>query len=141
MIWPLSSQRSPEVYGLIYFLDSEVKKGYFPENSLLSLIKFNIFISDQDTRTEDALSKSADDIKLVGMLISWRARLGCCSDGPQKSIGIGQQEPPRCCAKTNVKSCIWKKQPCASVQAEWMCSNSVVKNQGVLVDSKLNVSQ
>lgn len=49
-------------------------------------------------------------------LIYWKARLGYCSDGPQQSVGIGQEEPLRCCAKTNFKSCIGKQQPCASVQ-------------------------
>lgn len=76
MIWPLSSQHSPGVYGWRCFLDSEDKKGYFPENSLLSLIQFNIFISDQDSRTEDALGRSADDIKLVGMVDTLESKAG-----------------------------------------------------------------
>lgn len=76
MIWPLSSQHSLEVYGWRYFLDSEVKKSYFPENSLLSLILFNTFISDQDSRTEDTLFKFADYIKLVGVVDILKGKAG-----------------------------------------------------------------
>jgi len=105
-----------------------------PQRSVVNLILFNIFINDLDDGTKYTLSKSADHRKLGGCAATQRDL-----DRLQKSASANLKKFSKK-AKTPAPE---KEKPQALVCAgtNQLESSLAEKDPGVLVDTKLNMSQ
>ncbi|GAB0191638.1 triadin [Grus japonensis] len=84
-----------------------------PQGSVLGLMLFNIFVSDMDSGIECTLSKFANDTKLCDAVDTLEGR-----DAVERDLNRLER-----------------------LGREWMESNPVEKDLGMLVDEKLNMSQ
>jgi len=104
----------------------------------LILVLFNIFVSDTDSGTQCTLSKSADDIKLCGVVNTLEGR-----DAIQS--GLDRLERWACInrVKFNKAKCkvlhVSRGNPKYRLGGEWLESSQEEKDLGVLVDEKLNM--
>ncbi|GAB0179162.1 mitochondrial enolase superfamily member 1 [Grus japonensis] len=113
-----------------------------PQGSVLGPVLFNIFISDLDKETECTLSKFADDTKLGGVA---NKPEGCTVI--QRGLDRPESWVKRNHLKFSKSKCrvlnLGKNNPKHQyrLEVDLLGSSTVEKDLGVLVDSKLSMSQ